>query len=145
MSDQRMREAARHAPGSLEELAWGLRTGALRPRDPSQVRPWFPSRQQIQCAAYALRCAGYMSGEEFRGYDDYTAWIVWGAWDPTRRWHPEPESMPGEPVFFCRASRRHHTVPRVRVAERLIRWSRFVLDAAGEEMHNPDPRLREAI
>lgn len=74
-----------------------------------------------------------------------TAWIVWGAWDPTRRWHPEPESMPGEPVFFCRASRRHHTVPRVRVAERLIRWSRFVLDAAGEEMHNPDPRLREAI
>ena len=131
MSDQRMREAARHAPGSLEELAWGLRTGALRPRDPSQALTWFPSRRQIQNAAQALRCAGYMSGEEFKGYVGYTAWIVLCYWDPTRRWHPS-EAGPGEPVFYCPPSRpRQHGIPPARVSERLLRWSRFVLDAAG--------------
>ena len=136
-----MREAARHAPGSLEELAWGLRTGALRPRDPSQVRPWFPSRRQIWSATLVATRHGYM------GSEDYAAWLVMGAWLPRSRgrWSTA-EIEPGKAVAYCPPWRpRRYGIPLARVAERLIRGSRFVLDAAGEEMHNPDPRLREAI
>lgn len=138
-----MREAARHAPGSLEELAWGLRTGALRPRDPSQVRPWFPSAGQRWRAERVLDLL-----ENVRhlapGWRDV---LVVEAWlPPGSRWSCTLSATEPSTVAWCDPSRpARHGIPISRVVERLIRWSRFVLDAAGEEMHNPDPRLREAI
>lgn len=44
MIDARYRSAQRYAPGSLEELAWGLRTGELRPAGPR--RAWSPTPMQ---------------------------------------------------------------------------------------------------
>ena len=125
MSDQRMREAARHAPGSLEELAWGLRTGALRPKSHAP-RDWSPTARQIFMAVDAVGL-------------DWSATSVIAAW---ARRHPKWEAW----VMSGGRRGRHLTHAQYgRVSSRLLRWSRFVLDAAGEEIHNPDPRLREAV
>ena len=53
MIDARYRSAQRYAPGSLEELAWGLRTGELRPAGPR--RAWSPTPMQRLFAQDALQ------------------------------------------------------------------------------------------
>lgn len=52
VSDARCRSAQRYAPGSLEELAWSLRTGTLRPAGPR--RAWAPTPAQRLFAQDAL-------------------------------------------------------------------------------------------
>lgn len=129
MGDQASRAAARHAPGSLEELAWGLRTGTLRPRDPSFARHWAPSASQRWRAERVLDLL-----ENVRhlapGWRDV---LVVEAWlPPGSRWSCTLSVTEPSSVAWCEPSRpARHGILLARAAERLVAWSHRVVRAPG--------------
>ena len=143
MGDQAARAAARHAPGSLEELAWGLRTGMLCPRDPSFVRPWAPSAGQLERAERVLDLLanGRHLTSEWLGVLILANWLVRG-----NRWTCTLSATEPSPVAWCEPSRPfRYGIPLARAAERLVAWSHRVVrgvtiaDLPTPELLSPTP------
>lgn len=147
MSDQDARRAARYAPGSLEELAWGVRTGQLVPRDPNHLlRPWVPSAAQLWRAERTLDVVANAL-HVISGWRYVLVLECWLGRDP--RWTCTLSATEPSPVAWCESSRpARHGIPLARVAERLVAWSRYVVQVnrgAGVVLLGRVPRGRVTL